>query len=368
MTQIYTALVGVLSSSYEILIDSGAYFIFGLLVAGLVNAFVSSASIAGRLGGRSFKSVFMASLLGVPLPLCSCGVVPTALSLYDKGASKGATVSFLVSTPETGVDSIAVSYALLDPLMTVFRPVAAFVTALFAGGAQNLLGGGERQKRRAAANECVVCGEVEGASLHQHGLYARLGAGIRYAFVELLGDISRWFLLGVLIAGAIGYFVPEDLIGERIGYGWPAMLLLALAGIPLYMCATSSTPIASALIAKGVGPGAALVFLLTGPASNAASIVLVARFLGMRATVLYLSSILVSSILFGWALNSIYIHFGLNASAIVGRGAELIPAWFKTSAGILLLALIVYSMVVGRRKACRTEHGKEQEDVCCRKG
>jgi uncharacterized membrane protein YraQ (UPF0718 family) len=367
LTQVYNAFVGVLLSSYEILLDSGAYFLFGLLVAGLVNAFVSSASIAERLGGRSFKSVFMASFLGVPLPLCSCGVVPTALSLHDRGASKGAAVSFLISTPETGVDSISVSYALLDPLMTVFRPVAAFVTALFAGSAQNVLGGREQENRGSAGSECIVCGETEGPLPHRHGLFARLGAGIRYAFVELLGDISRWFLLGVLIAGAIGYFVPEGIIGERLGYGWPAMLLMALAGIPLYMCATSSTPIASALIAKGISPGAALVFLLTGPASNAASIVLVARFLGAKATAIYLSSILVSSILFGWVLNSIYIHFGLNARAIVGKSSEMIPVWLKTSAGILLLLLILYGMVLGRKKTCKHEHGKEHEDVCCHK-
>lgn len=345
--------------------DSGAYVILGLAVAGLVNVFIKSETIARRLGGRSFRSVLLSSLFGIPLPLCSCGVVPTALSLYERGASKGATVSFLVSTPETGVDSIAISYALLDPLMTVFRPVAAFMTAIFAGSLENGFSDRRARVRATAASNCAVCGEKEGVDPHMHPFSARIGGGIRYAFVELLGDIAKWLLLGIVIAGAIAYFVPENLITERIGYGWPAMFFMALAGIPLYMCATSSTPIAAALIAKGISPGAALVFLLTGPASNAASLVVVARFLGIRATIVYLCTILASSLLFGWLLNRVYGLFGVSATAIVGKGAELLPTWVKALAGVGLLLLILYSMWQQRKeKACCCNHDKEGQDVC----
>lgn len=343
--------------------------LFGLAVAGLVNAFVSNKTIVERLGDRSFKSVLLSSLFGVPLPLCSCGVVPTAVSLYQRGASKGATVSFLVSTPETGVDSIAISYALLDPLITLFRPIAALFTAIFAGSLENIFG---ERKRRATAGlvaECAVCGEEEGMEPHEHTILVRIRGGVRYAFSELLGDIAKWLLLGIVIAGAIAYFVPEGMISERAGYGWQAMFFMALLGIPLYMCATSSTPIAAALVAKGVSPGAALVFLLTGPASNAASLVVVTKFLGTRATIIYLCSILASSLLLGWVLNSIYVASGLDATAIVGKGAELLPVWFKVIAAIGLLLLVANCFYQERReKSCGCKNGKENHDVCSLKG
>jgi uncharacterized membrane protein YraQ (UPF0718 family) len=359
------ALSGVLLSSWSILLDSGVYVIFGLAVAGLVNAFVGSQTIAERLGARSVKSVIISALIGIPLPLCSCGVVPTAVSLYQKGASKGSTVSFLVSTPETGVDSIAISYALLDPLMTVFRPVAAFFTAVFAGLVENVVGTKEERSRKVIVSECPICGDEEGMHRHSHSLLLRIRGGVRYAFIELLDDISKWLLVGIVIAGVISYFIPENLITERAGYGWPTMFFMALAGIPLYMCATSSTPIASALVAKGISPGAALVFLLTGPATNAASLLVVARFLGIRATVIYLFSVLSSSLVLGWVLNQIYRAFGMNAAAIVGKASEVLPVWFKAAAGIGLLLLIVNCVLQKRMAKSRCcGSGKEDHSAC----
>ncbi|MFQ5906528.1 MAG: SO_0444 family Cu/Zn efflux transporter [bacterium] len=360
MAEVLNALLGVFRNSWGVLSDSGTYVIFGLAVAGLINVFAGSQKIVRHLGERSFKSVLLSSVFGVPLPLCSCGVVPTAISLHQKGASKGATVSFLVSTPETGVDSIAISWALLDPLMTICRPIAAFLTAIFAGSFENLLSEKRSPQDLLSERECIVCGEEGSVSTHHHSLGVRLAGGIRYAFMELLGDISRWFLVGVVIAGAIAYFVPEGLITERAGYGWPAMFMMALVGIPLYMCATSSTPIAAVLIAKGVSPGAALVFLLTGPVTNAASLTVVARFLGRRATVVYLGTIFASSLLFGWGLNWIYRAFRLDATAIVGKGAEVMPSWLKAIAGIVLLLLMINTMIQERKKgACEREQKED---------
>lgn len=357
MTKLVDALLGILVNSWDVLVDSGVYVIFGLAIAGLINAFLGEKKISENLGRKSFKSVLLSSLFGIPLPLCSCGVVPTAVSLYKKGASKGATVSFLVSTPETGVDSIAISWALLDPLMTIARPIAAFLTAMLTGSFENLFGENGSRKEIDSEHVCIVCGEEKVRTSHHHGFGAKVTGGMKYAFGELLGDISKWFLIGMIIAGAITYFVPEGLITEQAGYGWPTMLLMALVGIPLYMCATSSTPIAAALIAKGVSPGAALVFLLTGPVTNAASLTVVAKFLGVRATVVYLVSIFASSLLFGWGLNWIYRISGLDAVSIVGKGAELIPFWLKVGGGLGLLLLMVNSMIQLRKERTCENHG-----------
>ena len=360
-TKVVDALLGILVNSWGVLVDSGVYVIFGLAIAGLINTFLGEEKISENLGSKSFKSVLLSSLFGVPIPLCSCGVVPTAVSLYKKGASKGATVSFLVSTPETGVDSIAVSWALLDPLMTIARPVAAFLTAMLAGSFENLFGESGSRKETDSEHVCIVCGGEEDCSSHHHGFGAKVIGGMKYGFGELLGDISKWFLIGMVIAGAISYFVPEGFITEQAGYGWPTMLLMALAGIPLYMCATSSTPIAAALVAKGVSPGAALIFLLTGPVTNAASLTVVAKFLGVRATVVYLVSIFMSSLFFGWGLNWIYRTSGLNAVSIVGKGAELVPFWLKVIAGVCLLLLMINSMIQKRKERTCANHGGEEK-------
>lgn len=233
--------------------EASMYILFGIFVAGLIQMFVDKDKITRHLGGHGVKSVLLAAICGIPLPLCSCGVIPTAVSLRKNGASKGATLSFLISTPESGVDSIAISYALLDPIMTIFRPIAAFITAIIAGIAENILGKKEKEPTSSQMDSCVFCnGENK---IHNHSLIHKFKYGMRYAFVDLLGDISKWLMLGIVIAGVISYFVPQTLIENYLGYGWQAMLIMLIVGIPLYICATASTPIAAALIAKGMSPG-----------------------------------------------------------------------------------------------------------------
>ena len=248
-----TILLGLVSEIWHTFDDAALYILFGVAIAGLIQIFVDKDTIAKHLGTPSLKSVILAAIFGVPLPLCSCGVIPTAVSLRKNGASKGAVLSFLISTPESGLDSIAISYALLDPLMTIFRPIAAFITAIIAGISENAFGKKEQDAEIKQTNSCQCCGEEEHEH-HNHGFVQRLRYGMHFAFVELLGDIAKWLTIGIVIGGIISYFVPQSFIENFLGSEWKAMLVMLAVGIPLYICASASTPIAAALIAKGYEP------------------------------------------------------------------------------------------------------------------
>lgn len=332
--------------SWNLLAESAIYVIFGLLVGGLLRVFLSPNTVARHLGKGRFGSVVKAGLLGVPMPLCSCGVLPAAASLKKQGANNGATTAFLISTPETGVDSIAITYALLDPILTVARPIAAFFTAVFAGVAENVL-----QRPEASAFKpdlsCPIdaCCDGEGCAdeVHRahHGFVDKLKAGFRFSFGELWDDIASWFMFGMLLAGLISVLVPEALLSLYLGGGWQSMLIMLAVGIPLYICATASTPIAAALILKGVSPGAALVFLLAGPATNVTSLSVLLKVLGKRATVIYLLSIAIFSVLFGLALDGVYGYFGVTARATVGKASEIVPDWMQLVGAVFLLFLSI---------------------------
>jgi len=259
LTDIVTGIAG---EMWMIFPDAAPYLFLGFGVAGLLHIFIPDEKIMDYLGASAgkFRSVINASIAGIPLPICSCGIVPTAISLRKRGATRGATVSFLISTPETGVDSIAITYALLDPIMTVFRPIAAFVTALAAGITNNLLikDVNPTSSEEAASCTCSTC-----STLSEDPSFAeRIYAGIRYAYLDLLGEISGWLIVGILLAGIISYAIPESSSHNYLGGGLASMLIMLVVGIPLYICATASTPIAAALIAKGMSPGTAFVFLL----------------------------------------------------------------------------------------------------------
>jgi len=337
----------VLSESWRLLQDASIYMLFGMLMGGMLKVFLNPSAVSKHLGQGRFSSVFKAALLGVPVPLCSCGVLPAAASLKRQGANKGAVTAFLISTPESGVDSIATSYALLDPIMTVARPVAAFVTAASAGIVENVI---ESPKNRVAENPDLTC-PVDGCcsgvecppeehSRH-HGFPEKIVAGFGFAFKELWEDLAVWFLVGILLAGIIGAVMPIDVMTHYLGGGLPAMLLMLAMGIPIYICATASTPIAAALILKGVSPGAALVFLLAGPATNVTSLTVLLGVLGKRATAIYLITLSVLAVLCGLAVDRIYLSLGLSAQAVVGKAAEIVPSWARMLGAVVLLSLSV---------------------------
>ena len=344
-------LTGLIKEIWKTFSTAAPYILFGTFMAGFIHIFFDREKVVKHLGKPGFKSVFLAALFGIPLPLCSCGVLPTAMSLRKNGASKGATLSFLISTPETGVDSIFLSYALLDPLMTVFRPFAALVTALAAGISENLFGKKEKPVAAPKEEKCVFCEEEGHGHPHSHSFFNKFTHSMEYAFVDLLGDIAAWLALGIIVGGVISYFVPPDLIKNYLGYDLPAMFIMLLIGIPLYICASASTPIAAALIAKGMSPGVALVFLLAGPATNTAGIITIAKFLGKRTVVIYLLAISICAVGMGLLLNYAYKTFHINIMTGLGKGSHSHMAHDASLiAGPLLIILMINAY--SRKIAC----------------
>ncbi len=338
--------VEILSVSADLLLDASVYILFGILLGGILKVFLSPAYVSRHLGRGRFSSVLKAALLGIPIPICSCGVLPVAASLKKQGANKGATMAFLISTPESGVDSISITYALLDPIMTVARPVAAFTSAIVAGISENLWMPTIKARQQPMDLVCPVdsgCsgGCDDGEHERQHGLFEKISAGLHYAVNEIWDDIAGWFFLGLFLAGIITVLIPDELIFKYLGGGLPAMLIMLVVGIPLYICATASTPIAAALLMKGVSPGAALVFLLVGPATNITSLSVLIGILGKRATAVYLVSISVVSVVCGLLLDQIYDSLGISIYAVVGQGGEIIPAGLKLAGALLILLISV---------------------------
>jgi uncharacterized membrane protein YraQ (UPF0718 family) len=367
MSTIFTYVTLYLSACWEMLVIMAPYICVGFLMAGILHIFVKAQTIVKYLGRGRIKSVIYAAFLGIPLPLCSCAVLPTTTSLKKQGANNGAAMSFLISTPETGVDSIAVTYALLDPIMTLFRPVAAFITAVTAGLAENFFGNtyDDTNQKLAPDLSCKVDNCCDGndcpPEVHKqhHNLGEKLYAGLRYGFGEILHDIAGWLLLGLAIAGAINVLIPEELMKTYLQGGVHSMLFMLVVGIPFYICATASTPIAAALILKGVSPGAALVFLLAGPATNAATISVVYGLFKKRATAIYLGSIALCSVLMGLLLDKVYAWSTISAHAVAGQAAEFIPHWLSVITAVLLLVLMIRTLVNDWRRR-HTSH-----DTCC---
>jgi len=251
------------------------------------------------------------------------------------------------------VDSIAISYALLDPIMTVARPLAALLSALVAGVLENTFNPPRPQLVMFSAIACPVDNCCDGRNCHpdrhrhHHRLGERIVAGLRYAAFDIWGDLAGWFVFGVLLAGLITVLVPESVMGSYLGGGLTAMLLMLIFSVPLYICASSSTPIAAALLLKGVSPGTALVFLLTGPATNVTSLTVLIGLLGKRATGLYLGSLIVVSVLCGLALDGLYWALGMKAQAVVGQAAEVMPWGVEWLAVAVLLCCWLGPLVRG---------------------
>jgi len=348
--------LAILAASWDLLLDAAVYILFGITVGGLIKVFLSPAFVARHLGQGRFTPVFKAALLGIPLPLCSCGVLPAAAALKKQGANRGATTAFLISTPESGVDSISITYALLDPIMTVARPVAAFFSALLAGIAENLLNQPAAPPGLAAAScpEERSCGAPKDLAVpeqtREQSFWGKTKAGMGYAYGELWGDLAGWFFIGLLLGGTITALVPEDLISAYLGGGLSAMLLMLSFGIPLYICATASTPIAAALILKGVSPGAALVFLLVGPATNMATLSVLTCLLGRRSVLLYLFCIAATALLAGFAVDALYGALGISARAIVGQAGGFVPYPLQLAAALLVLLLSLKPLLAGLRR------------------
>lgn len=367
-----------LTNLLELFVDMALYIMIGLFTVGILNAFVNKKWLTSQIGDESIWSVIKASVIGVPLPLCSCGVVPMSIELKKAGGSNGAVVSFLTSTPQTGVDSIIATYGMLGWFMALYRAIASFVSGIMSGIIVNIFGKSEQIKEIQSsccgghAEEVVTsscCGghteEVATSSCcgghteettspcgcstetkQQNGLITKLKTVFTYGFGSFLDEIAGRFVVGLLISALISTLIPEDFF---LSYGlnnqFLSMILMVIIGLPMYICSTSSIPVAVSLIAKGLTPGAAFVFLFVGPVTNMASLVMITKALGKKITILYVTNAIIMAMIFGYLLQ-IIINLNLFEFAVVelachtGHGSMFANVLAVIFAGLLIKSFI----------------------------
>jgi uncharacterized membrane protein YraQ (UPF0718 family) len=315
--------------------EMSPYLLFGFFMAGVLSIFVTQQIVQRHLGGRGFIPLLKASIFGVPLPLCSCGVIPVSMSLHKHGASKGSTISFLISTPQTGVDSIFVTLSLLGPIFAVFRPIVALISGLLGGAAVDVFGKNNEQTGDISPpceDDCCKPGPIS----------ARLTNGMKYAFVTLPRDIGKALLLGLLVAAIISASVPDGFFAEHLGTGIFSKVVMMILGIPVYVCATASVPVAAALILKGLTPGAAFVFLMTGPATNAAGFITIWKTLGRRVAIIYITSVAGCALLFGILLDQIIGHIDVEFAPGMGG---MLPDYIRYLSAFVLMGILVWPII-----------------------
>ncbi len=322
----------------DLLNEMSPYLLLGFLIAGILNEFVPKSIYSKQLAKGNFRSVAIAALFGVPLPLCSCGVIPTAMSLRREGASKGATTSFLISTPQTGVDSIIATASLLGIPFAIVRPIVAFVTAIIGGCLVN------RFDKDSSTIERNIK-EIDGKK--KNFLEKCIGA-LKYGFVDMLQDIGKWIVIGLIIAGMITVFLPDNFFTLYSDRPIINMLLVMAIAVPMYLCATGSIPIAAALMLKGLSPGATLVLLMAGPATNMAAILVINKVMGQKTLLIYLFSIVAGAFGFGLMIDYMLPAEWFNGS-IVSHGvtccASHITEWWKIVSSILFTLLLIFAFI-----------------------
>ncbi len=314
------------------------YLLLGFLIAGVLHAFVPSSIYSRYLSGTGWRPVATAALFGIPLPLCSCGVLPTAVSLRRSGASRAASTSFLIATPQTGVDSIAATYSMMGLPFAVLRPVAALVTALCGGMAVGAL------ERRGTLPEDTGNEQYEFSNV-TGGFGHRVAETLRYGFFEMMQNIGRWLVLGLVVATLITVLVPDDFFQTYARWPLLNMVVILLVAVPMYVCATGSIPIAAALMLKGLSPGCALVLLMAGPAANLASVLVISQAFGRKATAAYLVSIIAGAMGFGllvdyWpGLRDTFVAAMPHHHAAMGHAMQ--AGWLNWVCSIALVVMLV---------------------------
>lgn len=350
----------ILSEFFQAMAVMAPYLLFGFLVAGLLHVLLPTDFVRRQLGRPGFGSIFKASLLGVPLPLCSCGVIPVTTGLRKSGATRSSSISFLLSTPQTGVDSMLVTYSMLGWVMAIYRPVVALITGVVGGSAVEMLTGREESLKRAVDVQKVFEGDEKepGAEAKPHKecekcppdssrankktVRGKIGRIFYHGFVTLPEDIGVPMLIGLFVAGIISVVVPENFFAvwtERLGSGAWMMLLMLFVGIPMYVCSTASVPIAAALIAKGLSPGAVMVFLMTGPATNAVAVLTISRIMGRKTAFIYIGVVVLCAIGSGLVLNALFP--GLSA-VITEHMHEMHVAGWEYASAVILLAVLLW--------------------------
>jgi uncharacterized membrane protein YraQ (UPF0718 family)/copper chaperone CopZ len=335
---------GIINEIVELFLEMSPYILFGLIFVGLLNLYFTKDLIIKHLGKNDLMSVIKASIFGIPLPLCSCGVVPASVYMAKSGASRGSVVSFLTSTPQTGIDSIIATYGMMGWLFAIYRPIAALLMGVFGGIITKFAEKPDEISQ--LDNELNI--EIYDNTNKDIPLFVKIKKMISYSFAEFLDDIALQFIIGIIIAGLISYFIPDDFFeGTGITDGIVGMLLMILIGVPMYICATASIPIAITLILKGFSPGVAFVFLAVGPATNAATFAVIADSIGKKAAAIYVLSISVSAIIFGYILEILFSTLKIDPIEMVSykhEHSELISEELQLVLGVIFLILLLMSL------------------------
>ncbi|MEZ7189284.1 SO_0444 family Cu/Zn efflux transporter [uncultured Pseudoalteromonas sp.] len=387
-----------LNNFWHLFLLSAPWLMLGLFIAGLLNVYLPANFLNRHLGKEGLWTTVKAAFIGAPMPLCSCGVIPAAIGLRRAGASKSATTAFLVSTPETGVDSVSVSYVLLGPFMAIIRPIAAVCSAIVAGvlvgkdselqqvqstesdkestkadsccsskqpkpvtttsccskeapakPAQSCCSSKESQPIQEQQQSCSTekaapiqksCCSSEQPTKAVESRFSKMKRAVSFSCNKLLEDTMIWLMIGLFFAALVQTYVPESFLSQW-GNGILAMLVVILISIPMYICATASTPIAAGLLLSGVSPGAVLVFMLAGPATNIATLGVVGKELGKRAVFAYLIGVIGTALAFGFLTDYLVAQYGFVVAPMMGEEHEVLPHWLSLAAGIVLAILIL---------------------------
>lgn len=337
--------------------EMAPYLLLGFSIAGWLYAFIPQRIFVQHLNKRGFKSVLYSTLLGIPLPLCSCGVLPTTVSLRKNGASRGACTSFLISTPQTGIDSILATYSLLGLPFAIFRPVAALVTGILGGFVTDLAFKDDE------GEEYIPIGREE----KKLTLREKLKKAFDYAFGELLEDVGKWLVIGLIVSALITVVVPNNFFVALKDYPFLNMLIVLAIAIPMYTCATGSIPIALSLMMKGMTPGAAFVLLMAGPAINTASMLVISKAFGKKQTIFYMVSIVLGAISFGMVMDyllpsSWFDITKMSEMALSSEGGH--NEWFSVACGVVFLVFLVKAIVKGHCHHGECGCGCNHEDSC----
>lgn len=331
----------------NILNQMSPYILLGFFLAGLMHEFIKPATMTRHLSGHGYKPVLKAALVGIPLPLCSCGVLPTAVAMHRQGASKGATTAFLIATPQTGVDSIAATYAILGLPFAVIRPIAALAGSFFGGMAV------DHTCRCKDSTALTATAHVESEAARETpplSFGRKLTEAVRYGMVDMVGSVGKWLVIGLIVAAVITVAVPDSLFVSLAEYPILAMLLMVAVAVPMYVCATGSIPIALSLMLKGLSPGVAFVLLMAGPAANFASIMVLRKCLGNTATTVYVLSVVVTALAFGLLIDYLLpaSWFTPSLSATTTANCHVHWALFPALCSALLTALLIAAFVRSR--------------------
>jgi len=328
--------------------EMSPYLMLGFFFAGILKVLFPQKMIDKYLGSNNNRSVINACLIGIPLPLCSCGVIPTGMSFYKSGASKGASVAFLISTPQTGIDSILVTYSLLGLPFTIIRPLVALITGIIGGNMSNKFEklSSPEIKINISEDTCSdSCCDTK-ATVKNNNIVDTIRSILKYAFVDFLQDIAKWLIMGLVLAATISVLLPKDFFIDYIANDFLGMLIMLIASIPLYICATSSVPVAAVLMMKGLSPGAALVFLMAGPATNAATITVMNKVMGKKTTIIYLFAIIIGALGFGFLIDNFiprewFLMLPNIDTAHAGHQHTGLPIYLQWASSISLFLLII---------------------------